>query len=67
MDADQNPGETPPAFPLLRVAGKTYREIGGKIGAYFADRIRGNERRLDFYDLEPCGGRGQEVEPERCS
>jgi len=41
MDVNQNPRETPAAFPLLRVAGKTYREIGGTIGAYFSDRIRG--------------------------
>ena len=41
MDPSQDPRETAPAFPLLRVAGKTYREIGGKIGARFADRIRG--------------------------
>ena len=41
MDVNQNPRETPALFPLLRVAGKTYREIGGKIGASFSDRIRG--------------------------
>ena len=32
---------TPAPFPLLRVAGETYREIGGEIGSHLAGRIRG--------------------------